>query len=209
MRNAEDLVGKQFGYLTVLGRAEEFRYGPRWNCRCVCGKKLVVMGRNLRRGATIHCGCKREEIFRLRKMKAVFYGMHRRCYNPKDSNFKNYGGRGIYVCDRWENTTTGFERFIEDMGIAPPGKSIERVNNDGPYSPENCVWATPKEQGRNHRGLRLITFRGKTQCLSAWAEEYKINAGTLHGRLKGGWSLERALTTHTDYKRRKKRIRWI
>ena len=209
MRKAIDLVGESFGYLTVESRAEGYRYGPRWLCRCVCGKAITVLGSNLRSRKTTHCGCKHEEIYKLRKTKAVFYSMHCRCETPKAAGYVNYGGRGISVCERWENTQQGFNRFIEDMGPAPAGKSIERLDNDGDYSPENCVWAAHKDQARNKRTNRMIEFRGRTQCITAWAEEYKIHPGTLISRLNAGWPLERALTAPVRKKRtrpkRKKR----
>lgn len=127
--------------------------------------------------------------------------MIQRCTNPNDKRYKNYGGRGITVCKRWRNS---FEKFLEDMG-EPPTKehSIDRINNNGNYCKSNCRWVTRKEQNRNKRNNRLITYKGKTQCLIEWAEEYNINYDTLWCRIyKYGWPIEKALTTPVK-KRRK------
>jgi hypothetical protein len=115
-----------------------------------------------------------------------------RCEKSSDSHFQWYGGRGIKVCDRWQS----FDHFYQDMG-EPPSKShtIERLDANGDYEPGNCVWATMKEQQRNRTNNRLITHNGKTQCLSAWAEEYGISQRRLRTRLeRDKWDFERALT---------------
>ncbi len=117
--------------------------------------------------------------------------MIRRCTRPNSRAYANYGGRGIRVCDRWLT----FENFIADMVQRPVGHSLDRIDNDGPYSPENCRWATDIEQHRNRRDNRLETFRGQTKTLAEWAEEFGIRYATLHSRItKQGWSFERALT---------------
>jgi len=106
--------------------------------------------------------------------------MKTRCYNPNRASFVYYGARGITVCNRWLT----FKNFYEDMGEKPEGTTIERINNDKGYSPENCKWASPKEQGRNTRHTKRITYGEKTQCIAAWAEELGINRYTLYTRLK-------------------------
>lgn len=117
--------------------------------------------------------------------------MRSRCRNPNCPAFKNYGGRGITVCERWSD----FRNFYADMGEAPPGMWIERVDNNAGYSPENCVWATRSEQMRNRRITHMLTMGGETKALSAWAEQYGLRIGTLHLRLKNGWPVEAAITT--------------
>lgn len=117
--------------------------------------------------------------------------MKRRCLNPNNFAYSRYGGRGITVCDRWLES---FENFLVDMGEAPPGMSLDRIDNDGNYKPGNCRWATPLEQGSNKCNNHLIEFEGKTQSLSQWANEYGIQVGTLWYRLKEGWLIEEALT---------------
>lgn len=119
--------------------------------------------------------------------------MINRCHNPKNPGYCNYGARGIAVCDRWRNS---YEAFLGDMGHRPgTGFSIERINNDRGYEPGNCKWATRTEQNRNTRQNILLTAFGRTQCVTAWAEELGIPSGSIRDRLKGGWTVEQALST--------------
>jgi hypothetical protein len=115
-----------------------------------------------------------------------------RCHREKDKDYTNYGGRGIFVCDRWQGDH-GFANLMRDMGPWRAGYTLERIDVDGPYSPENCRWATWKEQQRNRRDNKLLTYNGKTQCLSAWAEETGVNKTTIRVRLLRGLSPEEAL----------------
>lgn len=115
--------------------------------------------------------------------------MRQRCNNPNDRSYPNYGGRGISICRRWES----FVKFLEDMGERPIGYSLERIDVNKNYCKSNCRWATTKEQIRNTRVNRKLTYGGRIQCLAAWAEEYGLLAVTLAKRLRDGWSLRRAL----------------
>lgn len=117
-------------------------------------------------------------------------GMKQRCYDKKQPHYKNYGGRGIEVCDRWRNL---FQAFFDDMGPRPFKMSIERIDNDGNYEPTNCRWATPKEQARNKRARRMVTIDGVEQHIAEVAEKYGLDMRTLDKRLKAGWPLEKAL----------------
>ena len=117
--------------------------------------------------------------------------MRCRCRNPRDKSYHSYGGRGIACCERWDL----FENFHDDMGPCPAGASLERIDNNDDYCPENCRWATPLEQGRNKRNNHILTFRGESKCLTAWAEEMGLDYRTLLARLRAGWTVERALTT--------------
>lgn len=134
----------------------------------------------------------------------VWIGMNVRCHSPKCKGFARYGGRGIYVCQEWRSrgikkSREQFLRFLKDMGRRPsPGHTLDRIDNNGPYSSGNCRWATFAEQLRNRRTNRQLTFCGETLCLVEWAERYGINPYTLHGRLRRGWSLEDALTKSPD-----------
>jgi hypothetical protein len=116
--------------------------------------------------------------------------MRSRCENPNVPAYKNYGGRGITVCERWKT----FENFLADMGERPEGMTIERIDNDRGYEPGNCRWATYNEQARNMRSNQRITLNGETKCLTEWAEQYGIKMPTLWARLRMGWSVEEALT---------------
>lgn len=213
MPNLKDLTGFRFGRLVVLRRAPDRRRGwPRWLCLCDCGNEKEVDSNNLRNNNTRSCGCL-NTIFLEERVKNGLHWTHRlstsplyktwnsmrqRCENPKSPSFHNYGGRGIYVCERWRN----FANFAADMAPKPsPQHSIDRIDNDGPYSPENCRWVgSRQEQMANRRVNRPITFRGETHIVAEWARRVNIDQDTLLMRLKSGWSVERALTTPLNYK---------
>ena len=119
--------------------------------------------------------------------------MIQRCTNPKKDTFHHYGGRGIIVCERWLNS---FEDFLHDMGIRPDGMTMDRIDVNGNYEPENCRWATKQEQGANCRNSVFLTHNGKTLTLAQWGRELKIHKRTIWARINDyGWSLDRALST--------------
>jgi hypothetical protein len=175
-----DIVGQRFGRLVVLSYAGKDKYnGAIWLCRCDCGIAKSIARRQLQSGDTVSCGCyHREKVAEIGRLSKTTHGMSRspthvvwthiisRCTNPKNRAWKNYGGRGIAVCDRWRNS---FEAFIADMGEKPSGMTIERVDNDRGYEPENCVWLKPSLQNRNRRTTKL--------SLEAAAEVRKRLAG--------------------------------
>ena len=120
--------------------------------------------------------------------------MRRRCYAPKTPQFSGYGGRGITVCDEWRDS---FDQFLHDMGLAPSrGHTLDRIDNDGPYSPENCRWATRKEQNNNRRDNHKIAYAGKVMTLAQWSDYLGIPCVTLRSRIWRGWPIERAFTRH-------------
>lgn len=122
--------------------------------------------------------------------------MKLRCTAKHRKDWKNYGGRGITICERWVES---FDNFFADMGKRPsPKHQLDRRDNDGPYSPENCRWATKSEQMRNKRDTHMVTWNGRTQCLQAWANELGIDRDTLHIRLKR-WTVDQAFTTPISY----------
>lgn len=118
-------------------------------------------------------------------------GMLQRCNNPKDKSFERYGGRGITVTDQWRT----FEGFLVDMGEKPVGMTIERIDNSKGYSRQNCRWATVRDQNRNRRSVRLLTYKGRTALLADWASEFNISPDTISSRLKAGWAVDKALET--------------
>ena len=116
--------------------------------------------------------------------------MLKRCRNKKSFAFKDYGGRGITVCERWKK----FENFLEDMGDPPTKMTLERINVNGNYEPKNCRWATRMEQGKNKRNNSFITFNGETKHLAEWAREKKMWHGTIRNRINKGWSIEKVFS---------------
>lgn len=199
----KDLTGHPpFGRLTVLAFAGQKARKAYWLCRCDCGNETAVRGTELVSGRTQSCGCLGRERTITRNTThgmsrtleyRTWNGMIQRCHNPHNKSYHRYGGRSITVCERWR---TSLDTFIEDMGPRPtPKHTIERINNSLGYSPDNCKWATRKEQAHNTRQNVMIRFHGKTQCIGAWAEERGMAMKILWQRLNRGWSIERALTT--------------
>jgi hypothetical protein len=208
---ATDFVPQTFGRLTTLGprfRLPVGRKGARHMhqvCRCECGNIDVFSLWDLKRAKVSSCGCLRKEVakasftthgYAKTSIHDIWQSMKARCLNPGYAGYHNYGGRGIRVCGRWLGEN-GFINFLSDMGERPSKDlSIDRYpNQNGNYEPGNCRWATRKEQARNLRTNRMLTYNGKTQCVAEWAEELGIPQGTLHSRLKSGWSVEKALST--------------
>lgn len=132
----------------------------------------------------------------------AWVNMLKRCRNPAHPYFADYGGRGIKVCERWEK----LENFVADMGHPPLGMTLDRKDNDGNYSTENCRWATPIQQMRNFRRNHVVTFEGRSLCIAEWCEILGIRQDTLRFRLKHGWSVERALSTPVRAKSTHKKI---
>lgn len=205
--NAKNISGQTFGRLIAIACVGKNSYGlNQWLCICSCGTETVTLQKTLAAGKTRSCGCIADELFKKNCIdfdttKHGFSGtvehkawkaMHSRCNNPNEHNYVNYGGRGISVCARWGS----FENFYADMGERPKSKtSIDRIDNNGNYSPENCRWATQQQQMRNTRLNRVITHDGKTMCLAEWSEYLGIRYGLLSTRINTQkWSAERALT---------------
>jgi hypothetical protein len=134
----------------------------------------------------------------------TWVSMRERCTNPNNDGYYNYGGAGISVCARWMSS---FEAFWADMGERPPNMTLDRIDSAAGYSPENCRWATPKQQANNMRTNRLLTLDGETKTMSEWAEAIGIRVQTLHERIKRGWDVRRALTQPVQ--KRAKSIRAI
>lgn len=136
-----------------------------------------------------HTAGARSEHRRPSKTYSVWNEMRARCRNPKHARYADYGGRGITVCERWED----FRNFLADMGEAPPGLTLDRRDNDKGYSKANCRWAPAAIQNRNTRKNRMITYDGETLCASVWARRVGVGVSTLCYRLRAGWSVEEAL----------------
>jgi hypothetical protein len=203
--NYKDITGNRYGRLVVKGRAGVNKSGSiTWLCKCDCGKELITSGKSLRRGETRSCGCARNEKIaavgkrnathggKRTKLYAHWSAMKARCNNPANNRYELYGGRGITVCNEWANS---FEAF-RDWALANGYKenlTLDRKDTDGPYSPDNCRWATQKEQQNNRRDNRIITYNGISMNLQQWADKRGISRKTIQTRLSRGWSVARAL----------------
>lgn len=204
--HAVDETGKSFGRLRVISRSAK-PHATRtsqayWDCECSCGSRVSVLGHDLRSGNTSSCGCYARER---RVLKATTHGRSRtpehriwtgiltRCRNANVSYFKNYGGRGIKICDRWASS---FEAFFADVGPRPsPSHSIDRIDVNGNYEPGNVRWATPLEQANNRRVTRTVTAAGETLSMVAWAKRLGCDPSTIYQRIASGWSEDRAVIT--------------
>jgi hypothetical protein len=203
MPNFIDLKDQSFNRLTVIKRIHrENSKRTYWLCKCQCGKKIIVESYNLKSGNTKSCGCHNQET-RVKRLtihgmsKTRLYwqwqGMIARCENPHHQGYKDYGGRGITVCESWHS----FENWYANMGEPPtPQHMIDRIDNNSNYEPNNCKWSTRKEQMNNKRDNHLIEFNGQTKTLKQWSEMTGIPYSTLRSRInKYHWGIEKSLTT--------------
>ena len=205
MSNFIDLAGQKFNRLTVIetaGKAKDGNY--KWLCKCVCGKEVIVPSARLRKGENQSCGCLNKELTKERftkhgkkntRLYSIWCCMKSRCYNHKNTEYKNYGGRGIVVCEKWKNSFAAFYEWAIVNGYSD-GLTIDRIDTNGNYEPSNCRWATNKEQANNRRTNNLITYNGETHTITEWAEKLGFKRITLANRINVyGWSVEKALTT--------------
>lgn len=214
-RTAQSLIGLRFGRFIVIADAPRgFQTSNKRKkpvpvaysvCRCDCGKERIVRSCELRYGHSKSCGCLRRELDTKHGLShsptwVVWTQMKTRCMTSTNPAYKHYGGRGIKVCERWMD----FRYFLEDMGIRPNGLTLDRINNNGPYTKDNCRWATMETQAGNRRSSRAFVIRGVAGCLTALARHFGINGCTVEMRLKHGWDEERAFTEPThNWTRRK------
>ena len=204
-----DLTGQRFGRLVVQRRGDCYSNGrgTRWVCLCDCGVSKQIFGEHIKRGLSTSCGCYLKEVAGDQNRthgKAgkcseynIWCGIKARCLNPNDSHFVDYGGRGIKICDRWSDS---FENFLADMGERPSIRySIDRYpDNDGNYEPDNCRWATRREQNNNRRDNIVVSFNGEKMSLSdaVRAAGSVVSQHTAYMRFaQYGWSVDRAVST--------------
>lgn len=216
-----NLIGQKFGRLLVLEFAGIRNYRTFFLCRCECGKEKIIMGKSIINGKTKSCGCLIKEVMKNNffgvthgKHNTIFYkkwgGIKTRCLNKKNHTYKNYGGRGIKICDKWLK----FEGFYDDMyDNEDPSKSyikhcekfgennttLDRIDNNKGYCKENCRWSTSKEQANNRRNNRLIVYQGKRQTIAEWAKELNIKPSLISDRIKRGWKIEKVFNTPINF----------
>lgn len=201
----KDLTGLKFTRLSVLKFSYIKNHSAFFECLCDCGNTTFVCGSHLSTNKIKSCGCYQAEKHLIRITKHgytkggnkpleyhIWHSMKQRCTNPNNKAYKNYGGRGITVCDRWMNS---FPNFLEDMGFKPTEKhSIDRIDNNGNYCPENCRWATIFAQHNNTSRNVFYTYNGETLTIGQFAEKYNVSSKLVYSRIKEGWSIERSIT---------------
>jgi len=189
-------LSAKFGLLTILARASNDRFGrTQWLCRCDCGSERVVALFRMTSGHTRSCGCIKGLVNATHRMKGTpthnsWCAMKQRCNYAQSKQYPAYGGRGITVCARWNDS---FENFLADMGERPKGMTIDRINSDGNYEPKNCRWATDPDQQRNRRSTILIERNGVTKCVKDWCEELGLKPDAVYGRIRRGATPKEAL----------------
>lgn len=201
MPNKLELAGQRFGRLVVLEEAgKDGHRAYMWSCRCDCGETSTVRGSLLKQGRVRSCGCgSREATIRRQTTHGMtgtplywrWRAMLARTGDPNNREYRNYGGRGITVCERWRD----FANFHADMGADfLPGLELDRIDNDGPYSPENCRWATRIEQQRNRRNNHIVEWANRSLTVQDWAELLGLKPNTIITRLRRHWPVDRALS---------------
>lgn len=207
MSNFEDLTGKTYNMLTVIKRLPNDSSGATvWECQCECGRITKVRSNNLKNGNVKSCGCLKHRSTSTThnksntKLYGIWNAMRQRCYNPNYHAYKNYGGRGITICDDWVNSFNNFYNWAINNGYQE-GLSIERINVDDNYYPNNCTWITLAQQAQNRRSCHMFCYNNKKQNLSQWCNELGLDYKLVHNRIfKLNWSFERAISepVHTE-----------
>lgn len=196
MPSFRDLTGHQYGRLKVIRFHEKRDKRSYYLCKCECGTERVVRSDGLTTGHTQSCGCLCKEINKNNpnhvvhgksrtRLYGVWSGMKERCNRESSPAYVNYGGRGIKLCEDWENNFSSFYDWANKNGYEED-LTIERVDNNKGYSPENCTWITKGEQNKNKRSKRLITIGKETKSLAEWCECTGLHRSTIHRRYKRG-----------------------
>ena len=201
MSQVKDITGQKFGRLTAVKYVGPGPNGKSiFQFRCDCGELLITAGRYVKLGKTRSCGCLQKELTVIRSTthgkcySREYYSWQHlkdRCYNKNNKDYKNYGGRGVTVCDRWLET---FENFFADMGRCPEGFSLDRENNDKGYGPDNCRWADKFTQGNNTRRNKFIVYDGERLTCAQWSRRLGGNPTLVTSRIWSGWTEEQAVS---------------
>ena len=222
-RKAIDMSGERYGKLVVLTQAGIQNKQMMWNCICDCGVRFVASGNSIRRGKTLSCGCvykqSRPEIARksiakvkhgdsFERLYFVWNDIKSRCNNPNDISYKHYGARGIKVCEEWEKDYTAFKSWAILNGYNKNAKrgecSIDRIDVNGNYSPENCRWISSKEQCNNKTNTIFIEIGGIRKTTSEWAELTGLRRDLIYSRYKRGWKGEEIISKPDQHRARKR-----
>lgn len=207
MKYPKDLTGLTFTYLKVLEyvNSDFDKYGNKtsfWKCQCICGKTIVLPRYDLTRKRNQSCGCMRTQLIGIKSKKHggyktrlyhIWVGMRHRCFAPTDKYYCNYGERGITVCDEWANDFITFRDWALTHGYAD-NLTIERIDVNGNYEPQNCCWITRAEQPKNTRISKRYTYNGETKTLRDWSVALGGCPDLVKDRLKRGWDIEDAIT---------------
>lgn len=195
----KDITGQRFGRLTAIKRIEG-KKPTYWLCECDCGNRKEIQLNNLTTGNSKSCGCLSKEHHVIKhnasntRLYNIYLAIKNRCLLKSCSNYKRYGGRGIKVCREWIDNFENFREWSISNGYNDQ-LSIDRIDNNGNYCPENCRWTTVKEQANNRRSNVILTYNGISQTIMQWSEEINIPYMTLRARIERGWSVQKALTT--------------
>lgn len=195
----KDLTGKKFNKLTVLSFSHmDEKHRSYYLCLCECGNKKIIKGQSLLQGDIKSCGCsqysnKIKHNLSNTRIYKIWSHMISRCYNPKDSAYKNYGQRGIFVCEEWKNDVSNFYNWSISNGYKD-NLTIDRINNDDNYYPLNCRFVDYKTQSNNRRSNHQITINNETHNLMEWSRIYNISHSVIIQRIKRGWSEYDAIT---------------
>ena len=202
MTQVKDLTGQCFGNLTVRSRAGSTKNGKAlWNCVCSCGNKTIAVSTDLLSGHTRSCGCKKYESHNKRHgqtrtdIHQKWCQMRQRCYDPNCKPFKYYGAIGITVCPEWNNSFEDFRDWAYAHGYEE-GLSLDRINNEMGYFPDNCRWVPKEKQSGNRRNNLMFSYNGKTQNLKAWCDELGLKYPVIYNRIRrDGYTFEQAITS--------------
>lgn len=201
--NDEKWIGQKFGKLTVIEPVYE-RNRWLWRCKCECGNETIVWPNQIMRGKQNACHCGKSKTFHEMyyvhgeshtRLHNIWKGMRKRCNNKNSSRYDFYGGRGIKHCDEWNDYLT-FKKWAVGSGYDDT-MTLERIDVNGDYCPENCKWIKAEEQQKNKRNTIRVEENGETLCLKDWCDMHGMNYRTVHSRIKRGWDMERALNTPT------------
>lgn len=195
----KSLVGKRYTRLIVIQENGRNKHGNvMWLCQCDCGNQLVVSTNSLNRGNTRSCGCLHRDYLNNPRPNSMKHGccntrlytiwrdMKLRCYNASQVGYKNYGGRGIVVCNGWLNSFENFYNWAINNGYKD-NLTLDRIDNDGNYEPDNCRWITNLEQSNHKRNNKYVTYNGETKTIAEWSRELSISYHLIWNRLKNGW----------------------